>query len=277
MIMGPVTESDLYAPVRDWLTANGCTVRGGDLVAIELKRGLSLALLAKAARRQRHADSVCVAVSRPANCNQWMARSPSWGRARPAGCASSAPAPACAPGRRSRPWVIDGRRLRRSGGTGVWRNEQRAAAFLCLAAIAGVVGPRLSSYTGNRRSPVGRTAAQLTASEKEMYRRGVRRRDELESRARQERALRVARRAAELLKASFGATRVLLFGSLAARAWSHDRSDVDQAVEGVEARDFWRADCRLEEIGDGFEIDLVDLSTAPRALSEAVLRDGFEL
>ncbi len=127
---------------------------------------------------------------------------------------------------------------------------------------------------------MGRTAAQLTPSEKEMYRRGVRRRDQMESRARQERqehALRVARKAAELLKASFGATRVLLFGSLATRAWFHDRSDVDLAVEGLKARDFWRADCRLEEIGDGFEIDLVDLSTAPRALSEAIRRDGLEL
>lgn len=84
---GAVAESDLYPPVRDWLAANGYTVRaevrgcdvaavrGEDLVAIELKRGLTLALLAQAARRQRHADSVYVAVTRPANRNRWMARS----------------------------------------------------------------------------------------------------------------------------------------------------------------------------------------------------------
>ena len=82
-----MAESDLYPPVRDWLAANGYTVRGevrhcdvaavrgDDLVAIELKRGLSLALLAQAARRQRHADSVYVAVPRPPNRARWMARS----------------------------------------------------------------------------------------------------------------------------------------------------------------------------------------------------------
>ncbi|MBN2358758.1 MAG: hypothetical protein JXR83_04850, partial [Deltaproteobacteria bacterium] len=82
-----MVESDLYPPVRDWLAANGYTVRGevrhcdvaavrgDDLVAIELKRGLSLALLAQAARRQRHADSVYVAVPRPAHRARWRTRS----------------------------------------------------------------------------------------------------------------------------------------------------------------------------------------------------------
>ena len=82
-----MAETDLYEPVRDWLTANGYTVRaevrhcdvaaakGDELVVIELKSALSLALLAQAARRQRHADSVYVAVARPANRAAWRARS----------------------------------------------------------------------------------------------------------------------------------------------------------------------------------------------------------
>lgn len=130
------------------------------------------------------------------------------------------------------------------------------------------------------RSPLGRRVAELTPNEKEMCRCGVRRRDQLEDQARQKRqehAFRVARVAAELLKASFGATRVLLFGSLATGAWFGDRSDVDLTVEGPKARDLWRADCRLEEIGDGFEIDLVDLGAAPPALSEAIRRHAVEL
>jgi len=80
-------ESDLYEPVRDWLTANGYTVRaevrhcdvaavrGDELVVIELKRAMGLALLAQAARRQRLADSVYVAVPRPSNRNRWLASS----------------------------------------------------------------------------------------------------------------------------------------------------------------------------------------------------------
>jgi hypothetical protein len=82
-----MAESDLYPPVRDWLEANGYTVRaevrgcdvvavrGDDLVAIELKSRLTLALLAQGARRQRHADSVYVAVPRPANRALWTRRS----------------------------------------------------------------------------------------------------------------------------------------------------------------------------------------------------------
>jgi hypothetical protein len=82
-----MAESDLYEPVRDWLAANGYRVRaevrncdvvatrGDDIVAVELKLGLSLALLAQAAKRQRHADSVYVAVPRPANRGHWLARS----------------------------------------------------------------------------------------------------------------------------------------------------------------------------------------------------------
>lgn len=71
-------ESDLYAPVRDFLVAQGFTVqaevhgcdvtarRGNDLVIVELKRNLSLNLLAQAAQRQTITDSVYMAVPRPA-------------------------------------------------------------------------------------------------------------------------------------------------------------------------------------------------------------------
>jgi len=87
----------------------------------------------------------------------------------------------------------------------------------------------------------------------------------------------VARKAARILKESFGVTRVLLFGSLVTQSWFHIRSDVDLAVEGLKPKDFWRADCRLESISDGFEIDLVDLSTAPSGLKQTIPRDGKEI
>jgi len=71
-------ESDLYGPVRDFLVAqgfavqaevNGCDIaakRGDDLVVVELKRNLSLNLLAQAVQRQTITDSVYLAVPRPA-------------------------------------------------------------------------------------------------------------------------------------------------------------------------------------------------------------------
>lgn len=70
-------EADLYAPIRDYLVAQGYTVRGevrgcditatreGDLVVIEMKRSLSVALLVQATQRQQLADSVYVAVPAP--------------------------------------------------------------------------------------------------------------------------------------------------------------------------------------------------------------------
>ncbi len=72
-------EVDLYEPVRDFLVAQGYAVRGevkdcdvvgvrdADLVIVELKRHLSVDLLAQAVRRLRVTDSVYVAVPRPAS------------------------------------------------------------------------------------------------------------------------------------------------------------------------------------------------------------------
>jgi hypothetical protein len=71
-------ETDLYAPVRDFLAAQGFTVRaevhrcdvaatrGEDLAIVELKVALSLELLAQAVKRQRLTDTVYLAVPRPA-------------------------------------------------------------------------------------------------------------------------------------------------------------------------------------------------------------------
>jgi hypothetical protein len=73
-----IRETELYGPVRDYLVAQGYTVRGevkgcditavkgDDLIVVELKRSFSTALLVQATRRQRLADSVYVALLRPA-------------------------------------------------------------------------------------------------------------------------------------------------------------------------------------------------------------------
>jgi len=71
-------ETDLYAPVRAFLAAQGFTVRaevrgcdvtavkGDHVVVVELKLGFTLDLLLQGVRRQRVADLVYVAVPRPA-------------------------------------------------------------------------------------------------------------------------------------------------------------------------------------------------------------------
>jgi hypothetical protein len=77
------TEVDLSHPIHSYLTDRGYTVRSevndcdiaatrdGELVVIELKRSFSTALLIQAARRQRAADSVYVALPRPTLTPRW--------------------------------------------------------------------------------------------------------------------------------------------------------------------------------------------------------------
>lgn len=74
----PERETDLYAPVRAFLGAQGFTVRaevrgcdvtavkGDHVVVVELKLGFTLDLLLQGLRRQRVADLVYLAVPRPA-------------------------------------------------------------------------------------------------------------------------------------------------------------------------------------------------------------------
>jgi hypothetical protein len=70
-------EIDLYNPIRDFLIEQGYTVRSEvkdcditaikdeELVVVELKRNLSVSLLAQAVRRQKAADLVYIAVPKP--------------------------------------------------------------------------------------------------------------------------------------------------------------------------------------------------------------------
>lgn len=75
--MSNLSETDLYAPVKTWLVAQGFEVKaevaGADIVAlkdgappviVELKLGFSLTLLQQAVARQRVSDLVYVAVPR---------------------------------------------------------------------------------------------------------------------------------------------------------------------------------------------------------------------
>ncbi len=74
-----VRETDLYEPIRDYLAAQGYTVRaevshcditarkGDDLIVIELKRQFGIDLLAQATARQRLSDSVYVAFPAPSD------------------------------------------------------------------------------------------------------------------------------------------------------------------------------------------------------------------
>ena len=92
-----------------------------------------------------------------------------------------------------------------------------------------------------------------------------------------EQLLEKAREAASMLKSRFEVKRVVLFGSLAHRAWFSSDSDVDLAVEGLEGSAYWEAWRAVEEILDDRSIDLVEIETARPSLQQAIRRHGIEL
>ena len=80
---------------------------------------------------------------------------------------------------------------------------------------------------------------------------------------------------AALLRAH-GATRVVLFGSLARDGAAHGASDVDLAVWGLDGSTYFRVLAELAELL-GTDVDLVEMEKASASLRERVARDGIEL
>jgi hypothetical protein len=82
-----ISETDLAGPLYEYLAAAGYTVRsevkdcdiaavkGDDLLVIELKKTLNLALVVQGVRRQRLTDSVYLAIPRPSNKWKWWKES----------------------------------------------------------------------------------------------------------------------------------------------------------------------------------------------------------
>lgn len=92
---------------------------------------------------------------------------------------------------------------------------------------------------------------------------------------RRERAWASARRAAAVLH-QYGASQVIAFGSLVRQGPFDERSDIDLAVEGIAAAQFFRAaaaaaaECELE-------LDVIDWADASPAVREEIRRDGVPL
>jgi len=124
------------------------------------------------------------------------------------------------------------------------------------------------------------TALELSREEWESYRGGLDRRTAgltEDEQAERDRLLRRAHEAAAALKARFDVQRVVLFGSLAHEAWFVPDSDVDLAVEGVQAKDYWKAWRLVEDIIAERPVDLIDMETATDSLRRAIERYGVEL
>jgi predicted nucleotidyltransferase len=96
-------------------------------------------------------------------------------------------------------------------------------------------------------------------------------------RAIRERAFVVVRKAADLLKQKYGATRVILFGSLAHGAWFTPRSDIDIYSEGVPVDAFLEADAAIQGIDRSFKVDLVEPQECSPELRKRIEQEGIEL
>ena len=94
---------------------------------------------------------------------------------------------------------------------------------------------------------------------------------------RRRRAMIAAHKAAKLLKTEFGASEVILFGSLARRGSFSLYSDIDLAVRGIAPEKFFAASAAIERVAVNFQIDLVELETCPPAVLKKIEKDGKPL
>jgi predicted nucleotidyltransferase len=86
----------------------------------------------------------------------------------------------------------------------------------------------------------------------------------------------VAARIAGALKQEYGATRVVLFGSLVSGFFTSS-SDIDLAVEGVAPDRFLSCAARAEELAGEHGLDIVDLALCRPAFRDAIIRQGVPL
>lgn len=92
-----------------------------------------------------------------------------------------------------------------------------------------------------------------------------------------ERAWAHARTVARLLREKFGATRVVVFGSLTDRACFTQWSDIDLAAWGITPDDYYRAVAFVTGLSSEFELDLVDPACTRPALQKSIEREGIDV
>ncbi len=129
---------------------------------------------------------------------------------------------------------------------------------------------------------MAKTALELTPQEWQAYRpdqmsRRLSGPSDPGMRLRRQRAWRVARQAAKVLREQFGAQRVVIFGSLAQRGWFTQWSDIDLAAWGVPDERFYQAVATITALSPAFKVDLIDPETCRSRLRQAIEREGIEL
>jgi predicted nucleotidyltransferase len=125
-----------------------------------------------------------------------------------------------------------------------------------------------------------RSVQAITQQDMMRYRATARRRTAKERQMQEARRLRAwetARRAAALLKNEYGASRVVLFGSLSRREPFSPHSDIDLLVWGLDERVYYQVVARLLDLDPATPIDLLRAETPNQALVEAIETSGIPL
>jgi len=95
-----------------------------------------------------------------------------------------------------------------------------------------------------------------------------------------QKALKEAKRIAEMLRERYGVGKVVLFGSLAkylrGTGEFTERSDIDLAVEGLPKEEYFKVLSEINRFSE-FEIDLIDLEGCPEFLKRLIKREGIEI
>jgi predicted nucleotidyltransferase len=119
---------------------------------------------------------------------------------------------------------------------------------------------------------------EITPEQLEIYRKSAREREKDQHarlEARMQHAWELARKAAPILKEEFGASRVVLFGSLLHPELYHFRSDIDLAVWDIQH--YFRAVARLLDLDPEFDFDLVPFEDARPGIIALIQREGMDL
>jgi predicted nucleotidyltransferase len=129
---------------------------------------------------------------------------------------------------------------------------------------------------------MSKTASELTKEELRSYRPWLnmeQHRKDPEASRRRDDAWKVAQVAAAMLKKRFGATRVVVFGSLARKTVFTPWSDIDLAVWGIAPEKYYQAAGAAMDIGleEAIRVDVVDPGDCDRKFLETVEQEGIDL
>ena len=110
-----------------------------------------------------------------------------------------------------------------------------------------------------------------------IYIEAIRKRHEEKMKALRTDALEKAKKITKMIRARYGAHRVILFGSLCRRGYIHSGSDIDLLVEGMSKDDLFLAGFDASMMAKPFEVDIIPAESAEKTLLQTARREGIEL